>query len=95
MLIKDCDLSNETKKIVERVTHQNIGGEDIVIEGEVDCGDILLGAVTGNWACKNFLDRREEESGLCVKSLTFYYGKVGGLGYIVADDEFKEEEYNE
>ena len=89
MMIKESDLSNQKKMIVASVTHQNIGGKEILIEGEVDCGDILIGTVTGNWACKNFMERREEDTGMCVKGLTFYYGKVGGLGYIVASDELE------
>ena len=89
MEIMNCDLSGEKRMIVESVTHQDIGGKEIVIEGKVDCADILFGSLTGNWACKNFLDRREEDTGLCVKGLTFYYGKVGMLGYIVANDELK------
>ena len=44
----------------------------------------------GNWACKNYLDRRED----AVNIKRHYYGKVGALGYLVGSDEFKEGDFD-
>ena len=44
--------------------------------------------IEGNMACLNFVRRRQDFKYNFPHKL--YYGKVGGLGYIVAEDEFKE-----
>lgn len=87
MEIKKCDLTFKKKKINEDITHQNIGGKEILIEGEVGIDVILLKSCTGNWACKNFIDRRSLKD--LPNGLKYYYGKVGNLGYIVASDEIR------
>lgn len=45
--------------------------------------------VEGNWACHNFVMRRDDFRHDFPYKL--YYGKVGGLGYVVAEDEFEPE----
>lgn len=75
--------------IKKEVTHQDIGGKEFIIEKEVDIDDVIFkGCFEGNWACRNFLDRRTDSVG--VTRPRVYYGKVGMLGYIVAEDEFDE-----
>ena len=44
--------------------------------------------MSGNWACLNFTDRREDFD--CNFPHKLYYGKVNGLGYVVAEDELEE-----
>lgn len=84
MEIMNCDLSGSKKIIKQSVTHQNIGGQEFVIEGEVSFSDVISG---GNWACRNFTNRRSDS---ITPNIKFYYGKVGALGYIVASDEFED-----
>ena len=84
MEIMNCDLSGSKKIIKQSVTHQNIGGQEFVVEGEVSFDDVMSG---GNWACTNFINRRSDN---ITPDLKFYYGKVGALGYIVASDEFED-----
>lgn len=76
-----------TKYFVKpEITHQNIGGKEFIMEEEVDIDDVIFkGCFGGNWACRNFLDRRTDAVG--VTRPRVYYGKVGILGYIVAEDE--------
>lgn len=86
-------------KIVESVTHQGIGGKEFIIDEGVTItlnnDKVFDMAMTGNWACKNFVDRREDFN--CNFPHKLYYGKVGGLGYIVAQDEliFEDEDVTE
>ena len=84
MEIMNCDLSGSKKIIKQSVTHQNIGGQEFVVEGEVSFDDVMRG---GNWACRNFIGRRSDS---ITPDLKFYYGKVGALGYIIASDEFED-----
>lgn len=78
-------------RVSEEVTHQDIGGKEFVMEEEWDIDDVIFkGCFSGNWACRNFLDRRDEALG--VTRPRVFYGKVGGLGYIVAEDELIEVE---
>ena len=80
-------LIDGTKRILkDDIEHQGIGGKEFIIEGEVQFADIVSSAVFGgNWACKNYLDRRDNLD----KVPKHYYGKVGALGYLVGSDEFK------
>lgn len=56
-------------------------------KGDID--DVVFkGLFAGNWACRNFLDRRDM-SELGSNKPKVYYGKVGCLGYIIAEDEFE------
>ena len=68
------------------VDHQDIGGKNIDIEFRVDMFDVCYAGMQGNMACKNFVDRKGA-SGICVKYHEVFYGKVGNLGYIVAEDD--------
>lgn len=49
---------------------------------------VFKGLFAGNWACRNFLDRRDM-SELGSNKPKVYYGKVGCLGYIITEDEFE------
>ena len=89
---KQVDVINRKRTIKQAIDHQGIGGKEFIVEGEVPFSDIVEGAVfRGNWACKNYLDRREN----AVKVPRHYYGKVGGLGYLVGCDEFEEGDFDE
>lgn len=82
---------SEVKIIKKEVTHQDIGGKEFVIEEEWDIDDVIFkGLLDGNIACKNFLDRRGDEA-LGRTRPRVFYGKVGNLSYIVAEDEFEDE----
>lgn len=79
---------NLIKKVKKSVTHQGIGGKEIRLELELDADTVFNKAVNeGNWACANFMDRRDDFNYKFKHKL--YYGKVGGLGYIVAEDELE------
>lgn len=82
------------KKIKNSVNHQNIGGEEFVVDEKItntlSNAEVLSKAVLeGNIACINFLERRPDFKWNFPHKL--YYGKVGCFGYIVAEDEFVEE----
>ena len=75
--------------IDKKVTHQDIGGKVIQIEKEFTFDDIL----DTNFnempiAMYNFLMRRMDLSNKDGK-LKVYYGHVGFLGYLVAEDEIE------
>lgn len=85
----------ETKfRVKETVTHQGIGGNIIHIDDNVTktltCNEVFMQAMQGNWACKNFIDRRSDFKYDFPYKL--YYGHVGALGYVVAEDELEEVE---
>lgn len=84
----------ETRIIKKGIEHQNIGGKEFIIDEKVsltlDPDEVIYQALTGNYACKNFIDRRKDFKKNFKHKL--YYGKVNGLGYIMADDEFEEED---
>lgn len=74
-----------TKRIKKDVKHQGIGGKEILIEMELTSHEV---DTTWNWACYNFVERRPD---IPVGSdLKCYYGHVGSLGYIVAEDELED-----
>lgn len=90
-------------KIKETVEHQNIGGKIILIDEkiteELSPVTVFMEAGCGNIACYNFVDRREDfrdcfsiEGPELVFPYKLYYGKIDGLGYIVAEDELEEVE---
>ena len=75
--------------VSKEVHHQDIGGKRIILEFGLSVGEVVqLSIIEGNWACKNFMDRRSDFNYDFDKKL--YYGKVGGLGYIIAEDELVE-----
>lgn len=79
------------RKVIPSVTHQGIGGKEILIERELTCKEagefMTIGAM-------NFWDRRGD---LCEKehdNTIIYYGHVRSkdgswLGYFVAADELE------
>ena len=72
----------------KEVTHQNIGGKEFIPERELNIDDVIWkGCFEGNWACRNFLDRKDEALG--VTRPRVYYGKVDNIGYIVCEDELE------
>lgn len=79
------------RKIKSHVKHQDIGGKNISIDPVITsqlCYDTVFNAaITGNIACYNFIGRRTDYSREFQHKL--YYGKVDGLGYIVAEDELE------
>ena len=82
------------KIIKNDVTHQDIGGRDFVVDEEITStlsnSEVFKKAmIEGNIACMNFVLRRPDFKYDFPHKL--YYGKVGGLGYIVSEDEFVEE----
>ena len=82
---------NLIRRVKKTVTHQGIGGKEIRLEFELDADTVFDKAVNeGNWACSNVMNRRSDFN--YEFPLKLYYGKVGGLGYVVAEDEFEQEE---
>jgi len=78
----------KTRTIKETVTHQNIGGKEFIIEMEIDKDDVAFkGLLGGNFACRNFIERRPDFD--CTFPHKLYYGKVGNLGYIISEDELE------
>lgn len=82
-------------RVKDFVEHQGIGGKTLIIdERDYRITDALTNdevfdqAMTGNWACKNFIDRRDDFD--CNFPHKLYYGHVEGLGYVVAEDEIEE-----
>lgn len=82
------------KKIKNSVTHQDIGGKDFIVDEKITetlTNDLIFNmGMTGNWACHNFLERRQDFRRDFPHKL--YYGKVDGLGYVMAEDEFEKGE---
>ena len=73
-------------KIKENVSHQEIGGKEIIIEREFNSSDLLDVPINEmNIACINFITRRNIDENVKV-----YYGKVDGLGYFICEDELEE-----
>ena len=80
------------KRIIKRsVKHQNIGGKEFIIDQNItetlSYETVYNNAIQGNIACWNFIHRRNDFDNHFEHKL--YYGKVNGLGYIVAEDEFE------
>ncbi len=86
MFKHDESVAGEKRRVIEDVTHQGIGGKEITLEFGLSVDEVFhLCVCEGNWACKNFLDRRKDITGAYKGKL--YYGKVEGLGYIVTEEE--------
>ena len=81
------------KRIKKSVKHQGIGGQEFIVDEYITKtltnGVVFDKGIHGNPACLNFIMRRPDFKGSFPHKL--YYGKVGGLGYVVAEDEFVEE----
>lgn len=81
----------EIKIIKKGIEHQNIGGKEFIVDERVtktlNPHEIVDQALKGNYACINFIGRRKDFDENFSNKL--YYGKVNGLGYIMAEDEFE------
>lgn len=82
----------EKRRIKKHVTHQDIGGKEFIVDEEVTKTLTRVkvfenGMINGNPACYNFIMRRSDFNTLFPHKL--YYGKVDGLGYVVAEDELE------
>lgn len=80
------------KRIIKKdVTHQGIGGKEFIVDEYVTNTltniEVFKNGMSGNPACLNFITRRPDFKYDFPHKL--YYGKVGGLGYVVAEDEFE------
>ena len=79
----------EIRKIKEHITHQDIGGKEFIVDEYVTKtltnNEVFARGINGNPACLNFIMRRPDFNALFPHKL--YYGKVGVLGYVVAEDE--------
>lgn len=84
-------LQNNTRIIKDNISHQGIGGKIFIIDEAITetltPSVIFNKASSGNLACFNFIKRRYDFNINFPYKL--YYGKVEGLGYIIAEDEFK------
>lgn len=76
-----------TKKLKKDFTYRNLGGKTIQLEFEISKEEVLSKVAEGNWACYNFIDRRTDFNMYFNQKL--YYGKVDGLGYVIAEDELE------
>ena len=77
------------KRIKKDVSYRDLGGSEFRIEKEIDKDDLIYKACfEGNWACKNYLERRKDVN--INFPYKFYYGKVGALGYVFSEDELEE-----
>lgn len=84
------------KKIIKNeIKHQNIGGKEFIVDENItetlSNEEVCKQAIMGNIACINFINRRSDFTDILTNHFEhkLYYGKVDGLGYIVAEDEFK------
>ncbi len=79
------------RRIKPHVFHQGIGGKDFIIDYTITNGltndKVFNLGLGGNIACYNFLRRRPDFNRDFPHKL--YYGKVDGLGYVVAEDELE------
>lgn len=80
------------KRIKKKVKHQGIGGKEFVVDENItetlSNNEVFKQAITGNYACKNFIERRPDFNTKFDKKL--YYGHVGVYGYIIAEDELED-----
>lgn len=86
-------MNENVRKIKRNVTHQEIGGKEIVIDWDVSRKltpqSVYNRAMNGNIACLNFINRRPDFNPETFKE-KIYYGKVGIYGYVVAEDDLEE-----
>lgn len=84
------------RKIKSHITHQEIGGKEFIVDEMITktlSNMSILEDSKNNMACLNFLLRRPDFNIDFPHKI--YYGKVDGLGYIVAEDELEPEgKYN-
>lgn len=83
------------KRVSKKVTHQDIGGKEFIIDDKVTAdltySEVYEKGTMGNPACLNFILRRPDFlSDEFKHKHKLYYGHVDGLGYIVADDELED-----
>lgn len=76
-----------TRKIKKSVKYRNLGGQNIVIDRELNKDDVKHAE---NWACYNFMDRRKDFNNYFLKRC-FYGHAEDGLGYVVCEDELESE----
>lgn len=76
-----------TRKLKKSFSYRNLGGKPFQIEFEVAKLDVFRKSTEGNWACYNFVERRNDFDQFFPHKL--YYGKIDGLGYVVAEDELE------
>lgn len=77
-----------TKKLKKNFKYRDLGGKLFTIEFEVPKEEVLWkGVMEGNWACRNFIERRNDFDHEFSNKL--YYGKIDGLGYIISEDELE------
>lgn len=76
-----------TRKLKKNFSYRNLGGKTFNIEFEVPIREVVKKSFEGNWACYNFMERRTDFNADFKHKL--YYGKVDGLGYIIAEDELE------
>lgn len=81
---------NIRKRVKGNITHQGIGGKEIRLEFEIKRKAEVLekACFEGNYACKNFMNRRKDFK--YDFPYKIYYGKVGNLGYVVSEDELED-----
>lgn len=86
---------NKIAKLKDSFEYRQLGGYTIYLEYELDADTVFDKAVNqGNWACYNFMERRNDFNYEFPYKL--YYGKVIhgedkiALGYIVAEDELED-----
>ena len=81
----------ETIIIKRDIDYKNIGGQNFVIDSDASKKltpeSIYNRAMGGNMICQAFLSRRKDFD--IDFPYNLYYGKVGILGYIIAEDEFE------
>ena len=78
---------NITRTIKKNITYRDLGGKSINIEREIPLMDLWKLAKEGNWACYNFIDRKQNLD--VFFQYKIYYGHVGDLGYVVSEDELE------
>lgn len=77
-------------KLIDSISHQNIGGQTMRIEKEgtmnyildMYCNDYTI-------AVHNFILRRDDIFTVD-ENMKIYYGHINNLGYFIAEDEIKE-----
>ena len=75
------------RRLKKNFSYRNLGGKPFHVEFEVPKMEVFRRANEGNWACHNFIERRNDMDQFFPHKL--YYGKIDGLGYIVAEDELE------
>lgn len=79
----------KVRTIKKLLKYRDIGGKTITIEKTLTKKDIVDQAMSGNWACYNFMDRRDDFPKLS-NNINFYYGHcTDNLGYVVCEDELE------